>query len=367
MLNRSVIYKKITLMLISALLCSFILGGCGSAVVTEHTDTAASDADKTGPSIGIVFDSFVIERWECDRDIFTSTAKELGANVIVGNANGDVNEQISIIDHMIENHVDLLVIVAVDGKTLTESVEKAHKAGIKVISYDRIVNNADTDLYITFDNGEVGRFMAEVINDALPDGGKYMKVNGSSTDYNVTLVNEGFDKTINDNITLIDEKDCADWNDEEAYDYLTAHPEDISDADAFMCGNDSIAGQVVRVLSEQRRAGDVTVTGQDADLEACQRIVEGTQAMTVYKPIEDLAGQAAKIAVEMANGSGPDTDKTISDGAYDVPYISIEPIKVTADNIDDTVIAGGFHMKDDVYLYAGDVSKNDDASSDTSD
>ena len=233
MLNRSVIYKKITLMLISALLCSFILGGCGSAVVTEHTDTAASDADKTGPSIGIVFDSFVIERWERDRDIFTSTAKELGANVIVGNANGDVNEQISIIDHMIENHVDLLVIVAVDGKTLTESVEKAHKAGIKVISYDRIVNNADTDLYITFDNGEVGRFMAEVINDALPDGGKYMKVNGSSTDYNVTLVNEGFDKTINDDITLIDEKDCADWNDEEAYDYLTAHPEDISDADAL--------------------------------------------------------------------------------------------------------------------------------------
>ena len=74
-------------MLISALLCSFILGDCGSAVVTEHTDTAASDADKTGPSIGIVFDSFVIERWECDRDIFTSTAKELGANVIVGNAN----------------------------------------------------------------------------------------------------------------------------------------------------------------------------------------------------------------------------------------------------------------------------------------
>lgn len=358
-----------------ALLCLVLLAGCGNNSVREAErqeetnetsritsvgSSPAADAadtsdgaDSGNVTIGIVFDSFVIERWERDRDIFTATARELGADVLVGNANGDVDEQISIIHHFIDSDADVIVIVAVDGKALTDVVAEAHRAGIKVVSYDRIVNNADTDLYITFDNGTVGELMAEVINESLPDGGTYVKINGPSTDFNVTLVNEGFDRVIRDNIEMADITECEAWIGEEAYDYLNEHPRDILDSDAFMCGNDSLAGQVVRALAERRRAGTAIVTGQDADLEACQRIVEGTQAMTVYKPIEELAGQAARAAVNIANGVEPETSETISDGTYDVPYIAIQPVKVTADNMDDVIIASGFHLKEDVYLRAG--------------
>lgn len=347
----------------SAMICAVAaavsLAGCGVSEKQAGVETVSGSSEENRVKIGIVFDSFVIERWERDRDIFVSTAKDLGADVIVGNANGDPEEQKNIISHMIDSNVSVLVVVATDADGLTSSVEEAHKAGIPVISYDRIIRNAGTDLYLTFDNEKVGTYMAETINEALPDGGSYMKVNGSDMDNNVLLVNDGFDKTINSNIAKIDEISCDNWNDGEAYDYLTEHPEDVENADAFMCGNDAIAGQVVRVLSENRKAGKVVVTGQDADLEACQRIAEGTQAMTVYKPIEDLATKAAQYAVQIAKGNMPKISNTISDGTYDVPYIDINPAKVTADNLDQVIVDSGFHTREDVYLHLEDRDVTD--------
>ena len=120
-----------------------------------------------------------------------------------------------------------------------------------------------------------------------------------------------------------------------------------------MCGNDDLASKVVFALSEKRLAGKKLVVGQDADLEACQRIVEGTQLMTVYKPIEKLARNAAEAAVAMARGEEFSKENPLSeydDGSKTVPYLKIEPISVTEDNIDDIIINSGFHLKEDVYL-----------------
>ena len=341
------------------LAAAMLSAGCGSTA--EESGTQTTEAQEAGPRIGIVFDSFVIERWERDRDIFTSTAQELGADVLVGNANGDPQEQKKVIQHMIDNRVDVLVIIAIDGAELVQSVADAHKDGIKVISYDRIIENADTDLYITFDNYKVGTYMAQAINEALPDGGTYMELCGSPTDHNVDMVQEGFDKAIADNLTMIDSMSCTNWDDTEAFDYFTNHAENLTEADAFMCGNDAIAGQAVRALAERRLAGQKVVTGQDADLASCQRIAEGTQTMTIYKPIERLAGQAARIAVEMAEGKAPETQETISDGTYEVPYIAIDPIAVTKDSLDGVIIQSGFHNREDVYLHVGDAGSTESA------
>jgi D-xylose transport system substrate-binding protein len=90
--------------------------------------------------------------------------------------------------------------------------------------------------------------------------------------------------------------------------------------------------------------------GQDADLAACQRIVEGTQLMTVYKPVEKLAKEAAEIVVKMVHGETPTMNDTISDGTYTVPYKKLTPIMVTRDNIDEVIIDGGFHRREQVYL-----------------
>ena len=120
----------------------------------------------------------------------------------------------------------------------------------------------------------------------------------------------------------------------------------------IMCGNDDIASQVIQILAENQLAGQVIVVGQDGDLAACQRIVEGTQYMTAFKSIEDLARQAAEYAVKMAEEGkiSSDVTDTMNDGSYDIPAKVLEPVAVTRDNIDEVIIDGGFHRRDEVYL-----------------
>ena len=150
---------------------------------------------------------------------------------------------------------------------------------------------------------------------------------------------------------------CDGWRAELAADSVYEHEDVINDVDAIMCGNDNIAGQVIRALSEKRLAGEIPVVGQDADLEACQRIVEGTQTMTVYKPVEKLARRAAECTISLAKGEeliGDDVT-TINDGTYDISYIGLEPVAVTLDNINEVIISSGFHNKEDVYLNAPEL------------
>ena len=340
------------LILACILIISSTLTGCAADEDQQGAQTeTASREDKV--KIGVSFDSFVIERWQQDRDVFVSSATEGGAEVNVQTANGDAKKQAQDIDYFIKEKEDVIVIVPVDKSALSDSIAKAHRAGIKVIAYDRMISNADVDLYVSFDNLAVGKYMAETINEGLPDGGTCIKINGPHEDNNVALVNQGFDKTLNDNIKVIDKAECSGWVGEEAADYLDAHPEEADSVDAIMCGNDSLAGQVVTSLAERRRAGKVIVTGQDADLEACQRIVEGTQTMTVYKPIGLLAKTAAQDAILLAKGQKVKTDETIGDGKYIVPYVKVTPFKVTKDNIDNVIIDSGFHLKEDVYMNTG--------------
>lgn len=139
------------------------------------------------------FDSFVILSGGCGtRDQFELTAKELGAEVNVQVANGDVQQQISQIRYFIKKKMDVIVVIAVDGNALENVVEEAQREGIRVISYDRLLMNAKTDLYISFDNEMVGTLMAEALKKALPDGGNIFAIYGSPTDYNTTRVKKGF-------------------------------------------------------------------------------------------------------------------------------------------------------------------------------
>ncbi|MBO7362332.1 MAG: substrate-binding domain-containing protein, partial [Lachnospiraceae bacterium] len=125
------------------------------------------------------FDSFVIERWQRDRDVFVSTAKELGATVNVQNANGDIEKQKEQIEYFINKGVDVIVIVYIDSESLREQVEKARNAGIKIIAYDRLITDSKVDLYITFDNYMVGQLMAEAVLRNGLQGGKVLMLGGS--------------------------------------------------------------------------------------------------------------------------------------------------------------------------------------------
>ncbi|MCB5711659.1 sugar ABC transporter substrate-binding protein [Lactonifactor longoviformis] len=322
------------------------LTGCGSQ---EKKEEPAPQEDKV--KIGLCFDTFVLERWIRDRDVFETTAKIQGAEVNVQNANGDVEQQISQIRYFIKKRMDVITIIAVDGSSLTEVVREAKEAGIKVIAYDRLIRNADVDLYISFDNEQVGRLMGEALKERLPEGGNIFAIKGPPTDNNVSQVEKGFSEAIKDSgLNVVYQQYCDAWTAELAYDAVSRGLEAYPDVAGIMCGNDGLATEAVRALTENRLAGTVVVTGQDADLNACQRIVEGTQAMTVYKPVENEAATAAEYAVKMGNDIYVSVAGTISDGTYDVPYISLDPIAVTKDNMQTQIIDTNFHSEEEVYL-----------------
>ena len=341
---------KRLVMLGLVLLFVLAFGGCDSGEKKELEDGGEED-DRI--QIAMSFDSFVIERWQRDRDVFVSTAKELGATVNVQNANGDIEKQKEQIEYFIKKGVDVIVIVCIDSDSLKSTVQKAKEEGIKIIAYDRLVTNSDIDLYISFDNEMVGTMMADALAEKGAENGNIIMLEGSLVDNNVKAVEKGFLAVCEQkNMKVLDNIYCDGWKAEIAAEYIYDHEEAIKKANGIMCGNDNLAGQVLRALSEKRLAGNLPVVGQDADLEACQRIVEGTQTMTVYKPVEKLAKRAAECAITLAKGGrldGEDVSK-INDGTYNIPYIGLEPIAVTIDNLDEIIIGSGFHMKEDVYL-----------------
>ena len=358
--------KKMTvLILVIAILLVSVMTGC------SYNSAPKKVADKKKSiNIGLCFDSFVIERWLRERDTFVTAAKELGAKVNVQNANGDVKEQISQIDYLISQNVDVIVIIAVDCEAISDAVKRAKNKGISVISYDRLIKNVDADLYISFDNETVGRDMGKAMKHALPHGGKIFEINGSSADDNVIRVEKAFKQEISEaGIDIVYSDYCKGWTAKAAGEYVEKALEKYPDVDGIMCGNDDLASEVARVLSENRLSGKVALIGQDADLLACQRIVEGTQKMTEFKKVEELAKTAAYFAVKIAKGekyykagdSGQKKEndekssdyiatKKIDNGKSLVPYYSLKPVMVTKSNLDSIIIDSGFHTKEEVYL-----------------
>lgn len=358
--------KKMTvLILVIAILLVSVMTGC------SYNSAPKKVADKKKSiNIGLCFDSFVIERWLIERDTFVTAAKELGAKVNVQNANGDVKEQISQIDYLISQNVDVIVIIAVDCEAISDAVKRAKNKGISVISYDRLIKNVDADLYISFDNETVGRDMGKAMKHALPHGGKIFEINGSSADDNVIRVEKAFKQEISEaGIDIVYSDYCKGWSAKAAGEYVEKALEKYPDVDGIMCGNDDLASEVARVLSENRLSGKVALIGQDADLLACQRIVEGTQKMTEFKKVEELAKTAAYFAVKIAKGekyykagdSGQKKEndekssdyiatKKIDNGKSLVPYYSLKPVMVTKSNLDSIIIDSGFHTKEEVYL-----------------
>ena len=320
---------------------------CASLLLTSLTASAKE------VKIGMAIDDLRLERWQKDRDIFVKKAESLGAKVFVQSANGNEETQMSQIENMINRGVDVLVIIPYNGQVLSNVIKEAIQEGIKVLAYDRIINNADIDFYISFDNEKVGEMQAQSLVNHVPEG-NYFLMGGSPVDNNAKLFRAGQMKVLkplidSGKITIVGDQWVDGWLPENALkimeNALTANKNKI---DAVVASNDATAGGAIQALQAQGLAGKVAISGQDADLAGVKRIIAGTQTMTVYKPIAQLANTAAEIAVELGNGQQPKSDAELNNGLKPVPSRLLTPIEVNKNNIDDTVIKDGFHKKSDL-------------------
>jgi D-xylose transport system substrate-binding protein len=313
-------------------------------------------ASKNKPVIGLSLDTLKEERWQHDRDTFIAEAERLGARVIVQSANSDDTRQVRDVESLISRGVDVLVIVPHNGAAMTRAVKSANEAKIPVIAYDRLILNANIDYYLTFDNVKVGEAQASYAVAHLPKDrpARIVRIYGAPTDNNAKLFKQGQDNILEPlikagKIQVLHEDWALDWKPEVAKRIMNAAITKVGrDIDAVIVTNDGTAGGAIQSLVEEGLAGKVLVTGQDADLAACQRIVRGTQAMTVYKPLKHLATNAARVAVEVAKGGQPETTATLDNGSKQVPSIFEKVIAVDKDNLMSTVVADGFHQAKDL-------------------
>jgi D-xylose transport system substrate-binding protein len=342
---------------LAALALLSLAAGCRPGREASPPATATAGAESPGKKVRVGFsmDTLKEERWQRDRDLVVRFGTEAGAEVLVQAANGNDALQNAQAENLLTQGVDVLLVAPHNGKTAAVIVEAAHKAGVPVIAYDRLINDSDLDLYVSFDNERVGEMQAEYIAKRRPRGA-YVLIGGSPTDNNALLYRKGQMSVLK---PYVDRGDVRIVSDQFAREWLALEALKITEnaltrtgnkVDAVVASNDGLAGGAIQALGEQKLAGQVPVSGQDAELSACQRIVAGTQTMTVYKPIPKLARKAVALALALARRQpiGEET-RPLPNGKRDVPSLLLEPVVVDRDNLFATVIQDGYHRLEDVY------------------
>jgi len=339
---------------------SLVLAACGDDTADTAGEGGATAGAETGDSegggkVGVILpDSASSARWEtADRQFLQEAFDAAGVEADIQNAEGDTAKFQTIADGMIAAGVNVLLIVNLDSETGSAVIGKAADAGIPTIDYDRLTLGGGASYYVSFDNVAVGTAIGEGLVTCLQDAGTtegdVVLLNGSPTDNNATLFKEGYETAITEaGYTVAADQSVPDWDNTQAGTIF----EQIftSTGGAFVgvaAANDGLGGAVISVLDRNGLAGEVPVTGQDATDEGLQRVLLGTQCVTVYKAIKKEADAAAELAIALAGGDTEAADALATDATDDtesgeqVPSVLLEPQAILADNVQD-VVADGF-------------------------
>ncbi len=347
-------FKAIFILLIAITVLSCAGGPGGNNAGGANSAKRPIDPNKK-IKIGFAMDTLKEERWQRDHDAFKAHCEKMNVDCVITVADNKADKQANDVDNLLTQGVDALVIAPHDATQAASMVDKAKAQGVPVISYDRLINSDKIDLYISHQVPVIGRKIAEYALQHAPEG-NYVMVYGAGTDNNAVIMKKEQLAVLqpavdSGKIKIVAENFMADWRPEEALkmaeNALTQNNDNIK---AFVVSNDGMAGGVISALEKKGLDGKILVTGQDAALDGLQRIAEGKQSMTVYKPIIPLASGAVEAAIKLAKGevltSTPFRNDTIG---TDVQSILLEVIVVDKANLMDTVIKDGYAKFEDVY------------------
>jgi D-xylose transport system substrate-binding protein len=337
------------------------LSACGSDTSDDNGDGNGGGGAK---KVGVILpDAVTSPRWEAnDRPSLQAAFDAAGIESTITNADGDVAKFGSTCDAMINEGVSVLMIVNLDSESGAACLKKAAAAGIQSIDYDRLTLGGGASYYVSFDNVKVGELMGQGLTQCLDDEGKtkanIVYINGAPTDNNAALFKSGYEQGLKDKIDSGDYKLVGDQTGEwdatkagTAFEQIYAKND--GKVDGVVSANDTMAGGIIARLKANGLAGKVPVTGQDASVEGLQRILNGSQCMTVYKDTNLEAKAASDLAIALINGDSAAADAmvtgTVSDSVTgkDVPSVLATPEAIFKDGVA-KVISDGFQKKEDV-------------------
>jgi D-xylose transport system substrate-binding protein len=324
------------------------------------------DGGGGGGTISYLLPESKTARYETqDRPLFEAKveAECPDCEILYSNADQDTSKQQQQVEAAVTEGVDVMVLDPVDSAAAGGLVSRAKQADIPVISYDRLILDADLDYYVSFDSVEVGRQQGEALSKKLAEEkspeGPIVQINGAPTDNNAKLFNQGSTEIFDqEGVQIAKEYDTPDWSPDEAQlemeQAITAEGEN-GFAGVYAANDGTAGGAIAAMKSAGINPADKPTTGQDAELAAIQRILAGEQYMTVYKPIKPLAESAAELAVALAQGEDPPEgliNGEEDNGQEQVPTVFLETIPVFQDNIEDTIIQDDFWSVDEICTKA---------------
>jgi D-xylose transport system substrate-binding protein len=348
--------RKRFLAVTAALVATVGLAACGGDDDSSSGSgtTAGGGGGEAGKVSVILPDSASSARWEtADRRFLTEAFAAAGVENDIQNANGDKAKFATLCDQAINGGSKVLMIVNLDSDTGAACTKKAAAQGIKTIDYDRLTLGGESSYYVSFDNVAVGTAQGKGLVQCMQKLGKndgpVALLNGSPTDNNATLFKQGYEAAITEaGYTVAADQSVPDWDNTQAG---TIFEQMYTKANGNFIGvdaaNDGLGGAVIAVLQKNGVAGKIPVTGQDATDEGLQRVLAGTQCMTVYKAIKKEADAAAALAIALSKGETPSVDGVTKDTVTgkDVPSELLEPQAIFQDNVKD-VVADGFTTAD---------------------
>lgn len=363
---------KPTLPLCFAALALAMSPGCKGDAADKGSDQGAKAADEQaganddGPiKIGFLLKTMQEERYQRDKQAFIAKAESLGAEVLFDSANNNEQTQLSKFETMLARGAKVIVLQPVNTGTAGNMVKMANEEGVRVVGYDSMLVDGPLDAQVMQDSWAVGQLQGEAMVEwlkAKKDGkieGKVALIKGQPGDSNANAMSEGALAIINENegLELVAEESHEGWSSDKALataeNVLTKYENGV---DAFIANNSGMARGVMAALKNQGLddATKVFVAGSDADLVNIQYVAQGKQAVEIWKKITPLAETAAEVAVALAKSPEKsvaeliDVGRTINNGAVDVPTVVTPVVLVTKDNVQDTVVAGGFYTADQV-------------------
>jgi D-xylose transport system substrate-binding protein len=328
-----------------------------AAVIGASVVLAACGGSGGGSnSIALLLPESKTARYEAqDRPHFEQKVKQLcpDCRLIYSNANQDAAAQQTQAEAALTKGAKVLVLDPVDAASADAIVAKAKQQNVPVVSYDRLITNADIEYYISFDNVRVGELQAQTLVKKLKADGKgkgtIPMINGSPTDNNATLFKQGANSVFKTSgLTIGKEYDTPDWSPDKAQTEMQQAITSLgkSGFDGVYAANDGTAGGAIAAMKGSGIDPSTRpTTGQDAELAGVQRILAGDQFMTVYKAVKPEAEKAAQIAVALARGDKVPSglvSQQIDNGKKKVPSVILTPVAVTKDNVKDTIVKDGF-------------------------
>lgn len=331
-----------------------LLAGCSSSTSVPTSGSASAPSGGAAGKVALLLPESKTTRYEArDKPTFT---KALAAacpkcELLYYNADQDANKQLSQAQSALTNGAKVLVIDPVDSSAAASIVAAAKAQNVKVISYDRLVLNADLDYAVKFDNAAQGKVQATSLIEKLRADGKtsgnIVMINGSSTDANSAPLKQGAHSVLDSSgYKIAAEYDTPDWSPDKAQNEMQQAITKLGATNivGVYVANDGMASGAIAALKSAGVKQLPPITGLDAGVDSIQRIIAGDQYETTYLNVEQEAITAAKLAAAVISGSpvGDLVGQSINNGLKDVPAVLLQPTAVTMKNLKEVIIDSGY-------------------------